>query len=444
MRRNSIFVFAFYIAILCMPQYTEAQTSPVSTGYREEGIASWYGEEFDGRPTASGEIYNSTKFTAAHPTLPFGTFLIVTNKNENRQVAVKVNDRGPFVAGRIIDLSKAAAEHLNMINAGTVPVIIETMPNSYAQPLTAPAVPAPVAPVSTPPPNPQPAPQPVAAVAPAPVPEPVSAPKPAPTPEPVSAPKPAPAAEPAHASEPAASPYPPITVNVYSSPPAPPPPPPPQYQEPPQVEFIFPPQILPPPEEYLPPQPYAYGQPQHQPQPYAQVQPPPEYAQPQYAQPPVQPQYVPPPVQPQYAQPQAQPQYVPPPVQPQYAQPQAQPQYVPPPVQPQYVPPPVQPQYVQPQLPPLGSSPTPAFKLIPAINPLPNSTYKIQVGSYKIPRHAVDTFDKLKGVGLNPAYEPNGEFYRVVLAGIPGTEVQSVADKLARAGFSEALIREER
>jgi rare lipoprotein A len=89
-------------------------------------------------------------------------------------------------------------------------------------------------------------------------------------------------------------------------------------------------------------------------------------------------------------------------------------------------------------------APGPAVKFIPAIIPQPGSLYKIQVGSYKVPRHAVDAFDKLKGVGLNPSYEANGEFYRVVLTRIPGTEVQSVADKLGRAGFREALIREER
>jgi cell division protein FtsN len=82
-------------------------------------------------------------------------------------------------------------------------------------------------------------------------------------------------------------------------------------------------------------------------------------------------------------------------------------------------------------------------RLIPAINPLPGTTYRLQIGSYKTPRNAVDAFEKLKGVGLNPAYEQNGEFYRVVLAGIPGTDVQSVTEKLGRAGFREAIIRVE-
>jgi cell division protein FtsN len=74
---------------------------------------------------------------------------------------------------------------------------------------------------------------------------------------------------------------------------------------------------------------------------------------------------------------------------------------------------------------------------------LPGTTYRLQVGSYKAPRNAVDAFEKLKNAGLYPAYEQNGEFYRVVLAGIPGTEVMSVVDKLGRAGFREAIIRVE-
>ena len=81
--------------------------------------------------------------------------------------------------------------------------------------------------------------------------------------------------------------------------------------------------------------------------------------------------------------------------------------------------------------------------MIPAIEPNPASIYKLQVGSFKIARNAVDTYVKLQKAGLNPDYERNGEFYRVVLKGIRGTDVQSVADKLELAGFNEAIIREE-
>ena len=107
------------IAALCAAQMT------VSEPFRQEGIASWYGGEFDGKPTASGEIFNSAFFTAAHPTLPFGTMLTITNTQNNRRVTVRVNDRGPFVAARIIDLSRAAAEVLDMLVTGTAPVIVE-------------------------------------------------------------------------------------------------------------------------------------------------------------------------------------------------------------------------------------------------------------------------------------------------------------------------------
>jgi rare lipoprotein A len=75
---------------------------------------------------------------------------------------------------------------------------------------------------------------------------------------------------------------------------------------------------------------------------------------------------------------------------------------------------------------------------------VPGKSYRIQVGAYKIPRHAVDAFDKLKNAGLNPAYERSGEVYRVVLAGIRAEDVESIAGKLGNAGFKEAVIREER
>ena len=102
-----------------------AQTG--SGHFWQEGIASWYGSEFDGLPTASGEPYNSAMFTAAHPTLPFGTVLLVTNRLNMRTVTVRVNDRGPFVPSRVIDLSRAAAEALDMIISGTAPVIVEVV-----------------------------------------------------------------------------------------------------------------------------------------------------------------------------------------------------------------------------------------------------------------------------------------------------------------------------
>ncbi len=91
----------------------------------EFGVASYYGIDFDGRPTASGEIYSQNKLTAAHKTLPLGTIVKVTNAQNNKSVFVKVNDRGPFVKGRIIDLSTKAAEILGYRNKGTCYVKIE-------------------------------------------------------------------------------------------------------------------------------------------------------------------------------------------------------------------------------------------------------------------------------------------------------------------------------
>lgn len=93
-----------------------------SEGYHEQGIASWYGWDFHGRKTSSGPRYNMFDLTAAHKSLPIPTYVRVTNLDNGRNVVVKVNDRGPFVGRRIIDLSYAAADRLNMVGRGTAPV----------------------------------------------------------------------------------------------------------------------------------------------------------------------------------------------------------------------------------------------------------------------------------------------------------------------------------
>jgi rare lipoprotein A len=249
------------LLLLCMAAFVAPVRAAAQGGelFRQEGIASWYGPEFDGRPTASGEIFNSAKYTAAHPTLPFGTVLLVTNRHNNRQITVTVNDRGPFVAARIIDVSRAAAEQLDMLFTGTAPVIIEGMV-PYGTEWNRTPQPAPVQPVQV-------------------------------TPAPV------------------------VTV------PAPPQSPPASACEP---------------------------------------------------------------------------------------------------------------------------SKTFAVKLTPDIQPLPNKVYKLQIGSYKVARNAVAAFEKLKKAGLDPSYERGGEYYRVVLAGLRGDEVPSVTEKLAAAGFREAVIREDK
>lgn len=91
------------------------------------GTASWYGPDFHGRPTSNREIYDMYDMTAAHQTLPFGTRVMVTNLNNGRAVEVRINDRGPFVKNRIIDLSYAAARLLDMIGTGTAPVRLDIL-----------------------------------------------------------------------------------------------------------------------------------------------------------------------------------------------------------------------------------------------------------------------------------------------------------------------------
>ncbi len=106
-------------------------------GFREKGVASWYGEPFHGRKTASGEIYDMNKITAAHKTLPLHTWVEVKNL-ENRQVLnVRINDRGPFVDGRVIDLSRGAARLINILGPGTAKVSIRAITGSKAHQLAA-------------------------------------------------------------------------------------------------------------------------------------------------------------------------------------------------------------------------------------------------------------------------------------------------------------------
>jgi len=99
-----------------------------SKGYVEKGKASWYGTKFHGRKTASGEIYDMEKFTAAHRTLPLGTYVKVKRTDgKGDSVVVKINDRGPFVDNRIIDLSRAGARQLDMLNEGVAPVVVTAL-----------------------------------------------------------------------------------------------------------------------------------------------------------------------------------------------------------------------------------------------------------------------------------------------------------------------------
>jgi rare lipoprotein A len=125
------------------PRFTAAR-GPVSPGavvQAEEGVASYYADEFNGRQTSNGERYDMHQMTAAHRTLPFNTQLRVENLANGRQVVVRINDRGPFKDNRIIDLSLAAAEELEMIGTGTTRVRLNIVsvgdttgiPQHYAQ-----------------------------------------------------------------------------------------------------------------------------------------------------------------------------------------------------------------------------------------------------------------------------------------------------------------------
>jgi len=93
----------------------------------ETGLASWYGPEYHGRPTSSSEVFDMNDLTAAHNSLPFGTWVMVTNLENDRSVVVRINDRGPFARGRIIDLSYAAARVLALVGPGTARVRLEVL-----------------------------------------------------------------------------------------------------------------------------------------------------------------------------------------------------------------------------------------------------------------------------------------------------------------------------
>jgi rare lipoprotein A len=110
-------------AVSCAPRAYRPPSDKVV--YREEGVASWYGGKFHGRKTSSGERYDMYGLTAAHRTLPLGTIVRVTRTGNGRSIVLKVNDRGPFIDGRIIDLSYGAARRLRMVEDGLANVVVE-------------------------------------------------------------------------------------------------------------------------------------------------------------------------------------------------------------------------------------------------------------------------------------------------------------------------------
>lgn len=116
-----------FLALFALLAAACGRARVVPPGYVEEGTASWYGPGFHGQTTSNREIYDMYDMTAAHQTLPFGTHVMVTNLRNGKSAVVRINDRGPFVKGRIIDLSFAAAKILDMIDPGTAPVRIEVI-----------------------------------------------------------------------------------------------------------------------------------------------------------------------------------------------------------------------------------------------------------------------------------------------------------------------------
>lgn len=117
------------------PKLIPVEKTPALSYQRQwSGVASWYGKDFHGKKTANGEIYNMYDLTAAHRTLPFGTVVRVTNLENGKSVQVRINDRGPYIHGRLIDLSYAAAKKLDFVQYGTAQVRLQVITfgdNSY-------------------------------------------------------------------------------------------------------------------------------------------------------------------------------------------------------------------------------------------------------------------------------------------------------------------------
>jgi rare lipoprotein A len=105
-----------------------------SAGFAQKGIASWYGPDFHGKQTSNGEVYNMNSLTAAHKTLPFNSVVRVTHQENGKSITVRINDRGPFVGDRIIDLSFGAANKLGMVQSGTAPVSLRVIREATSSP----------------------------------------------------------------------------------------------------------------------------------------------------------------------------------------------------------------------------------------------------------------------------------------------------------------------
>ena len=124
--KGPVFLLAA-LAFLAIMRAADAPGVPPKPDHSERGLASWYGYPYHGRYAAGGEIYDMEKLTAAHRTLPFGTSVRVVNLRNDKSVDVRINDRGPFVEGRIIDLSAAAARTIGLLRPGVTPVRVEVI-----------------------------------------------------------------------------------------------------------------------------------------------------------------------------------------------------------------------------------------------------------------------------------------------------------------------------
>lgn len=128
------FAFVFFVCLALLSVSSKAQITEI-------GMASFYADKFDGRVTASGETFDQQKYTAAHRTLPFGTLVKVTNLNNKKTVEVVINDRGPFVKERVIDLSKVAAMDLGFVKQGVAKVKVEVVKLASQQGVSQPVIP---------------------------------------------------------------------------------------------------------------------------------------------------------------------------------------------------------------------------------------------------------------------------------------------------------------
>lgn len=127
-----LFIFSLLVLQGCQAGHhrPQASTGLGKPAFVLKGKASWYGGEFNGRRTANGETYNMNALTAAHKSLPFGSRILVTNTQNNKSLLLRVNDRGPYVKGRIVDVSYRAAKELEIIQSGVADVIVEVFPAS--------------------------------------------------------------------------------------------------------------------------------------------------------------------------------------------------------------------------------------------------------------------------------------------------------------------------